>query len=271
MSDPKKHHYVPQCYLKRFSSDKLNIKYFNKVSKEHRFEKINEAFQLENLYLLSQHKDPYFIEKTFFSNNIENKLGDLLKFFEELNTNSCKINFNKDRRVKLSTQIVLQYMRTPFYRDIKSQNELEVYFARIKQILNKINFEVEEISFLPYNKAEFHKTLLLEDKSKIISSIAEAKWELLYIKTGEFYSSDNPVSIILRKDKDVTTYCERIISFSDIYYPLNSNLMLHITNTPSESFKNIPLNLITELEKNEINSIIIKNAVEGIIYKNEFK
>lgn len=50
-NEHKKHHYVPQCYLKRFSSDKLNIKYFNKVSKEHRFEKINEAFQLENLYL----------------------------------------------------------------------------------------------------------------------------------------------------------------------------------------------------------------------------
>lgn len=270
MSDPKKHHYVPQCYLKRFSSDKLNIKYFNKVSKEHRFEKINEAFQLENLYLLSQHKDPYFIEKTFFSNNIENKLGDLLKFFEELNTNSCKINFNKDRRVKLSTQIVLQYMRTPFYRDIKSQNELEIYYDQIKQILSRFNYEVEEIGFIPNNKAEFHKTILLEEKSKIISSIAEVQWELLYINSGEFYSSDNPVSIISKEDKNVK-YCDAIMDFSDIYYPLNPNLMLHITNAPCNSFKNIPLNLITESKKDEINSIIIKNAVEGIIYKNEFK
>ena len=68
-------------------------------------------------------------------------------------------------------------MRTPFYRDIKSQNELEIYYDQIKQILSRFNYEVEEIGFIPNNKAEFHKTILLEEKPKFIQKSMDIGYE----------------------------------------------------------------------------------------------
>lgn len=79
-------------------------------------------------------------------------------------------------------------MRTPFYRNTKSENELNAYYELLKQILKEYNFEVEEIEFKANNKAEFHKTLLLENEiiDDIIKDIADANWELLYTSSSEF-------------------------------------------------------------------------------------
>lgn len=54
MNNPIKHHYVPQCYQKRFSSDNALIKYFDKNTKKHCFEKIESFCQIDNLYYLEQ-------------------------------------------------------------------------------------------------------------------------------------------------------------------------------------------------------------------------
>lgn len=158
--------------------------------------------------------------------------------FETINIDLDKIPYDKRHRINLSRQIVLQYMRTPFYRDTKSENELTAYYELMKQILKRYNFEVEEIEFKANNKAEFHKTLLLENENidDIIKDIADANWELLYASSDEFYTSDNPVSIIARNDMPVT-YCDAIKYFSEIYYPLNSKLILHIMAKKPNSYK----------------------------------
>ena len=221
MSDPIKHHYVPQCYLKKFSLDKINVHYYDKELCKCDKSEINEICQLKNFYKLSQ-SAPYYIETDFFANNYEDKLGKILAYFEKIDTSVKQFPYDKDLRQNLSRQIVLQYMRTPFYRDTKSENELNAYYKLMIRILRKCNFEGSEIEFKANNKAEFHKTLLLENEyiDDIIEDIADANWELLYASSDEFYTSDNPVTIIARNDMPVT-YCDAIKYFSEIYYPLN--------------------------------------------------
>ena len=272
MSKPNKHHYVPQCYLKRFSCDNKNIRFFDKSLDKCSCDEIEKFCQIENFYYLSQNTDPYYIETTFFANDIEDKLGKLLNFFDLIDTTDNKVEFNKDRRLKLSYQIVLQYLRIPKYRFMKSSTEIDLYLFQIRAILEQLfNFEVEEISF-EGDDAEFHKNILLEKENikKIANEISEASWELLHVGEGEFYSSDNPIVIMAREDMPVT-YCDAIIYFDQIYYPINSNLLLHISAKLNKNFKFIPIREIDNVEVEEINSFVKRKAEKYIIYKNEFK
>lgn len=266
MSDPIKHHYVPQCYLKKFSLDKINVNYYDKELCKCDQKEINEICQLENFYKLSQ-SAPYYIETDFFANKYENKLGKILAHFEKIDYSVKQIPYDKNLRINLSRQIVLQYMRTPFYRDTKSENELNAYYELMIHILRSCNFEVDEIEFKANNKAEFHKTLLLENENidDIIEDIADANWELLYASSDEFYTSDNPVTIIARNDMPVT-YCDAIKYFSEIYYPLNSKLTLHIKAQRPASPKKINIRVCDSDELLAINNLIVKNAVKYVIY-----
>lgn len=160
-------------------------------------------------------------------------------------------------------------MRTPFYRNTKSENELNAYYELLKQILKEYNFEVEEIEFKANNKAEFHKTLLLENEiiDDIIKDIADANWELLYTSSSEFYTSDNPVAVVARND---VAYCEAIKYFAEIYYPLNSKLTLHIKAQRPASTKKINIRVCGSDELLTVNNLIINNAVKYVIYTNNF-
>lgn len=267
MSDPIKHHIVPQCYIKRFSVDKITVKYFNKLLNKFDKKNINEICYINNLYTLSQ-SEPYLIETTLFANDIEDKLARILTYFENIDFNLSSINYNRTLRNNLAKQIVLQYMRTPIYRNTRSLNELDTYYGIIKNAMSKINFEVEKIEFIPNNMAEYHKTILLEDKSDIVSIISNANWELIYTSSEEFYTSDNPVTI---KTSNNIDYDEAIKNFEAIFYPLNSHLLLHINNEKSKSFKSIPISRISDSELGKINDLIKENAIECIIYKNNFK
>ena len=107
--------------------------------------------------------------------------SELLAYFENVNSDLNKIHYDKTHRVNLSKQIVLQYMRTPLYRNTKADNELNAYCESIKYLLKVAGiFEVNEVEFKADNKADFHKTILLENIDSIINDIADADWELLY-------------------------------------------------------------------------------------------
>lgn len=268
MSEPIKHHFVPQCYLKKFSLDNKKVNYYDKVLHIYGNEDVERICQIPNFYKLSQ-SAPYYIETDFFANNYEDKLGRILTHFETIDIDLDKIPYDEKHRINLSRQIVLQYMRTPFYRDTKAENELTAYYELIKQMLKRYSFEVEKIEFKANNKAEFHKTLLLENIDDIIKDIAGANWELLYAFSDEFYTSDNPVSIIARNDMPVT-YCDAIKYFSEIYYPLNSKLILHIIAKKPNSYKKINRRLCEQKELSVINNFIIDNAKRYVIYKEKF-
>lgn len=268
MSDPIKHHYVPQCYLKKFSLDKINVNYYDKELCKCDQKEINEICQLKNFYKLSQ-SAPYYIETDFFAKKYEDKLGKILAYFEKIDYSVKQIPYDKDLRINLSRQIVLQYMRTPFYRDTKSENELNAFYELITHMLAIFNFEVEKTEFKANNKAEFHKTLLLENIDDIIEDIADVNWELLYTSSDEFYTSDNPVTIIARNDMPVT-YCDAIKYFSEIYYPLNSKLALHIKAQRPVSTRKMNIRDCNGKELLTINKLIVNNAVKYVIYTNKF-
>ena len=218
--------------------------------------------------LTDKPENPYVEVKQNVEKKIEKK--EVKAENENVNSDLNKIHYDKTHRVNLSKQIVLQYMRTPLYRNTKADNELNAYCESIKYLLKVAGiFEVNEVEFKADNKADFHKTILLENIDSIINDIADADWELLYASLGEFYTSDNPVVVIVREDMPVT-YCDAIKYFSEIYYPLNSRLTLHIKAQLPSLTKKINIRICDNTNLLDINKLIINNAVKYVIYKNQF-
>ena len=266
----KKHHYVPQCYQRRFSTDKVSVKYFNKDTQKLCSERIEDFCQIENLYYLEQDENHYSLEVGFFSQDIENKLGKLLKSFDEIYGANHIIPFNKDRKKAVAKQIVLQYMRTPTYRNIRYKNETQAYLYQISILLEQIGFEAEELGFSS-DRREFHKRRLYDESeiSEIVEEIVDAQWELLHTNNSEFYTSDNPVVIKARIDMPVT-YCDAIKYFNEIYFPLNPHLLLHIIDKQADNNKHIAVQTIEQNKVSEINNIIKNKAPHYILYQNSY-
>ena len=265
-----KHHYVPQCYQRRFSTDKVSVKYFNKNTQELCSEKIENFCQILNLYYLEQDENHYSLEVSYFSQAIEDKLGKLLTFFDKINGANHTISFNKDKKKAVARQIIFQYMLTPTYRNIRYKNETQAYLYLISVLLKQIGLESEELCFYS-DKREYHKRRLYDDSeiSEIMEELVDDQWELLYTNNGEFYTSDNPIVIEKRTDMPVA-YCDAIKYFDEIYFPLNPHLLLHIIDKQADNNKNIAVQTIEQNKVSEINNIIKKKAPHYIIYQNSY-
>jgi len=268
MNNPVKHHYVPQCYQRRFSTDKKTVKYFDKDTQKLLSKAIENFCQIEYLYFLEQNDNHYFLETKFFSQGIEDKLGRLLNDFDKIGKTDNILMFNKDKKKSVTKQIVLQYMRTPKYRNIKYHNESQAYLYQIGILLDKLGIDTEEFGFYS-DKREYHKRRLCDvfEVDEIVDGLINAHWELWYTDNSEFYTSDNPVVIMERQDMPVT-YCDAIKYFDDIYFPLNPNLLLHIVATQPISNKQIAIKAINKGKVNDTNKIIKNKASHYIIYKN---
>ena len=266
----KKHHYVPQCYQRRFSTDKISVKYFNKDTQELCSEKIENFCQIEYLYYLEQDENHYSLEIDFFSRFIEDKLGKLLSDFDKIDRTNYTLLFNRDKKKTVAKQIVLQYMRTPTYRNIRYKNETHSHLYQLYVCLEQIGVEVEELSFYS-DKREYHKRRLYDDSeiNEIVNELVDAQWELLHTNNGEFYTSDNPVVIKERIDMPVT-YCDAIKYFNEIYFPLNPHLLLHIIAKQTNCNKYIAVQSIEQNKVSEINNIIKNKAPHYILYQNTY-
>lgn len=271
MNQPKKHHYVPQCYQRRFSTDKVSIKYFDKSTRELCLEAIDNLCQIENFYYLEQDENHYSLEVDFFSRGIEDKLGRLLNEFDTIDGTESLILFNGDKKKAVAKQIVLQYMRTPQYRNIRYNNETRAYLYQLYVLFNQIGFEAEELGF-DSNRREYHRRRLCDDTevNEIVNELVDAHWEFCYTDNCEFYTSDNPVVIKERQDMPVT-YCDAIKYFNEIYYPLNPHLLLHIVAKQTDSTKHITVLTISQEKVIEINNIIKNKAPHYILYQKQYE
>lgn len=77
--EKKKHHIVPQFYLKEFSENKINITGFIKSRGEIRNDLIiNNICYINNFYTLKE-ANPYIIETDLLSDNEEPRLKRVVK------------------------------------------------------------------------------------------------------------------------------------------------------------------------------------------------
>lgn len=224
MSKPKKHHYVPQAYLKFFSNENEKGEYiihvFDKVSGKEFSANITDIAEKRNFNKIDNNRfivptpnrDPLFYEYKY-TDLIEGKIPQIIRNI----TSSCTLCkptaqvLTEEIKQDLATMIIVQLLRTPQSRkntykignpicnsvisSIRKQIESLEDIKKKEQFFSVLNdFEYTErfsnsvhLQFTTDNdRIERYVRLLVQNRSWAI-------YENKYYKSIPFVTSDNPV------------------------------------------------------------------------------
>lgn len=249
----KKHHYVPVCYLKQFAYEKDNIvhvydkitnKSFSKNIKDICYE--NDFYSLSYRYLNSQKNmslNPLSIEEDYFAESIEYDFDKDLEWIRKealsnYEADNHYMELTDESKFIIAKHVVIQYLRTPFIRDVTIAEEKRIEEKMIRLFKNGLAIEnntpsISELSLdVEIDNVSCHATNTYLDNeyvNRIAKHLAKSYWHFYYSPQAEFYSSDNPVTIIHRnkektigKDYGLTDYG------AEVSFPLNPWLLLTI-------------------------------------------
>lgn len=272
MSDmTKRQHYVPQCYLKEFSIDKINIGAFVKSNYLLKSQIIRNVCKIDHFYTLKAKKEvkqKMFIE-SLFAKEIETRLSKVLKFLNQVNVIE-QLYIESSYKPILAEQIVYQILRMPTYREKKVINDyLEI--ERELQILLR-NSCIKDLEIcLTHDDAEIHASEILNN-SKIkdcIDDIVTGKYTILWTNE-EIFTSDDPIIIIPFTNIPVSTN-DYLEFFQTIYYPIGPNRLLKVEHCKEEdNYKDIYIELISSNELLKVNKLIFKKANQYVFSRNNF-
>lgn len=236
-SNKKRQHYVPQFYLKNFSSRKT-VK-AKKSFSTHFFDKPTERTGMINIKNIAQ-------ENYFYGSKNDQKLEDELSKIESRcssiygriinNRDITILEFARNRSL-MSLFLGVQFIRTKFFREAVS-----MHTAYIKnKLLDEFDYLGEELF------SDFEEMLKEESKKKFhldflnYSSIADfaklflsKKWILLDNSTEiPFFTSDNPIVLFNPFNLGHFGNLGLLSQGIQIYFPLNNELCLCLLDPKS--------------------------------------
>ena len=217
----KKQHYIPVCYLKKFSGNGKFVYVYNKNTSAKPYPcSVENIFNKEYFYKIPielipsdfrKDFDPLWIERTFFRDNIESQYSDFLNelvfLVDDIINSGEDINQYRipiDYKIKLATYTIIQYFRTP-----EARNAVLDFINRIETTLSPINGFLKDkygesiFPFLSESKKNHHPVMThfaaLFLNPKLIGDIAEAMskniWQIYVTKDNFYYTSDQPIMI----------------------------------------------------------------------------
>lgn len=260
--ETKKQHYIPRCYLKRFSCDGKSIyAYDKKLSKTYQTSMMAVCCE-DSLYTLSNEfvarnnaasgvpkVNRLSIEYDYFAQGIEPNLDILLRQIDEICDDwvSGREMYYLDEKEKLeiALHIVSLYFRHPFVMDSTVDNNLRAGRALVdmlKTILAKQtgNEGYNELKIgLKYDKPALSAstTFMSED---FLMDFAKAIAKNIYVfwmsKNSDFYATDFPIIVCPHKENVRPMYMGMAQYGGEIMFPLSPRLALSIYDR--ECFKN---------------------------------
>ncbi len=289
----KRQHVVPQFYLKSFAvqtkSDLFKIYCYFKQQKN----------KIKRLEVKNVAVKKFFYDDNKFPQPIENYLSftekDLSRTYHKIIREKSINNLNVKERTYLVYLTYFQYIRTEYMRtktiqilnnslekeksnylinhNINEWNEFNEFGTkkhpiRLQKLLIVVNDE-----YLEYWKDKVNQStlniikIMLELKNKILNMLFKLNQTLLEIKIGnlEFYTSDHPILFHSKrtvKDDEGLTFLNIFDSYTQVYYPLSSQLCLKFYD--SKIFHNDKKKYPTmkkELYKSDINDIVLINKL----------
>lgn len=247
----KKHHFVPQVYLKQFASNELADKCFIyqliKDSKKILEVNIRKTAFKENLYTNELEK--------YFADELENKFNKIfndqfLKKTIKRETQDIPINL----KGKIAELIISQYLR----------NERIVKF--VENTTNKVNMELSNTGFsFDYKKIFEQRFYYLFNmmKNELIQNISW-NWVFLIADRGsQFITSNIPVCFINHNDLEIKPKkLDAFMLHSEIFLPINKNLVIWLYKFIPDYKKGV-----IYLDKNQVKFVNEQSYLNGdIIY-----
>lgn len=249
MNDPKNHHYIPQAYLRNFSTERNGEYYVYVRYKKEKFHETNiRNICSENyFYTIPNEIGPNknLIEK-FYADNIDNSYTEISKLITDDNIKSI----TDEQRKKILFGIINLYFRTPRFLRYFEQHitELSSKFDDYnlgKTERHKVNFFGKIIDFQKIDHKDFSSKLKEKGKILFLSQHIKLTYDLVEFKlndgigiakiegNSEFITSDNPVTI-----RNAKGNLENIFDTDNIInLPINKKHLITITPKQEKSLK----------------------------------
>ena len=232
MTYKKKQHYVPQCYLDRFSKNG-QVFYYSKKRNKHGTNNKEDICESNYFYLIQERKwwNPLDIEN-FFDKFVETKLGFIIKSLEEkVHTlvNPTKsviaVNIDENFRSTMATFMFLQFYRTPRFRKMFTNKQI----IR-KGISSSTHTYIEETI---KDVALVHALGSFLNKKKLetaVEYLSNNKWVILYSPDVKFLTSDNPVvwMPIKSNESELITLDDVDSKRCNLFYPITPQIAIQV-------------------------------------------
>lgn len=293
----KRHHYIPQCYLKNFSPDGKSLWTYDKLNSKSYSSAIDNICCIDEFYTLpdgcikkytDERKNQLYIECDFFAENKESQYVQMLK---KIITNkdiwindSEQLAITKEEKNELASYIAIQWLRTPDQREkIKNlDDDLMPQMIKIFQqgleieqnnpgIANlKIDYNIDPV-------IEHSCMTFLNDDfvAMYTSALLSGFWEFSVANSNEIYTSDFPI-VVETHVKNVRPICEGLASYgSEVSFPISKNIVLTIWDKgyfTDKSGVDCKFNELNALETMRKNKLQFENAKRQVFCnRNEFR
>ena len=244
MSNPIRHHHVPQTYLKNFSYKKKEQFKFFALDKETQkiFETSIEDVAVEkNFYTVEKLKDNYAWEK-FYSKNIEPMMKEEISKVI-LTSQNCLIQdrvkiLDNEQQIKLAMIMVCQLLRGKHSREFQHKIFEEkaplILEETKKKFMGKGNKELDkalenyQITDDIFKMTSMEAIFNIEMLCRIIQELLNRCWVVYrIIGNNEFITSDNPFMFIDNQTFNVTPFHNGISNVRTVtFYPISPKLVI---------------------------------------------
>lgn len=246
-----KQHYIPRCYLKRFSdNDKSIFTYDKQQSKaypasmmsvccEDDMYSISDSYIEKNNEETGSHLNRLSLEHSHFANSVEPMFSQLLQSIDVIKDEwisqreQYRLQFKEKR--ELALHLVTQFFRHPQLKDSTVDDYLRMEKAGIDMVkwilakekgdesINDLKIDVQcEAPVLHAQLTYLNNETLMDFADAIASNI----WMFLVSKNSDFYTSDFPIVVEPHVKNARPMYMGLAQYGGELTYPLSPSLML---------------------------------------------
>lgn len=258
-----KQHYIPRCYLRRFSDNEKSINTYDKVNTKSYNASLMAVCCKEDLYTLS---DEYVkkcreetngnpinnltIEKEHFAHDVEPLYKQLLGQIDEIKegwmSGKDKYRLSYYEKKELALHIAMQYLRHPVIGNAEVDNYLRMEQAGVDMAKYFMASQTGNEAFNDFEvkvtceKAALHAMLTYMDYemlTKCAGIMASNYYVFKVSKGNDFYSSDFPIAVSPHVPEAPYLYSGLVQYGGELMMPLSPSLALSIYDR--HYFKNI--------------------------------
>lgn len=254
MAVNRKQHYIPQCYLKNFSQNEINIQTLDIQTNKFYSSPISGTCCFNFFYSFPDSTydiekntpvNSLYAEKTYFADNIEVKYGNMLNSIisskEQWIGDSATKPLNIQDKYLFARLIAIQWFRLKQFRDSIDNLEssfidgvLDLFIEGLEQE-QSIHIDYKEkrtelIQFLKGDAKLNHANLGYMNENLIdtyATYLAQNYWEF-FVSTNDIYTSDNPINVYPHF-KNARPICEGLASYAtEVSFPISKDILLII-------------------------------------------
>ncbi|MCD4699990.1 MAG: DUF4238 domain-containing protein [Phycisphaerae bacterium] len=256
MSQPRKHHYLPQFYLRGFSVNGRQIYQIEKDSSRGYLCSIEDAAAIRDYYELDYPgaKDPQSVEKRLAE--IENRHSDVLRQIIENGSISPDVHARLVEFVslmRLRVPAVKAYIEKFLRQMVRSTTvimERNGMLPPAPEVLPEV-LKVDEVQIVIANWKCLEEMFVLAANPKILKILASMQPRIFHVPAGAMLlTCDQPVAIYHPEASPNDPYGIGIVhAHTEISFPLSSQVLLHLCWDTSVSENR----LLTSAEVDEFN------------------